>query len=107
MKIKPFTPFLKAVLGRNVTAITLWPFGVYITEEPMLPIVKTYLVNHETIHWHQQKFLPIVFYVLYFTEWLLRLPFGNAYMNISFEKEAYAHQKEVYMPTRFSFIKYL
>lgn len=34
---------------------------------------------------------PIVYYVLYVLEWLIRLPFGNAYRNISFESEAFAN----------------
>lgn len=32
---------------------------------------------------------PIVYYVWYVIEWLIRLPFGNAYRNIMFEKEAF------------------
>ena len=47
----------------------------------------TTTLNHESIHTEQIKELGyIFFYIWYFIEWLLRLPFGNAYYNISFEK---------------------
>ena len=35
---------------------------------------------------------PIVYYVWYVIEWLIRLPFGDAYRNISFEREAFGNQ---------------
>ena len=50
------------------------------------------------------------YYLWYVIEWLVRLPFGNAYRNISFEKEAYANDRNMnYNKTRklFSFLKYL
>lgn len=34
---------------------------------------------------------PLVYYILYVIEWLIKLPFGNAYRNISFEREAFAN----------------
>lgn len=37
---------------------------------------------------------PLVYYVWYIVEWLLRLPSGDAYRSISFEKEAYAHDND-------------
>lgn len=51
-------------------------------------------LNHERIHTAQMKELwYIPFYILYLLEWLYRLfrP-GNAYSNISFEREAYANE---------------
>lgn len=47
--------------------------------------------NHEAIHTKQMKeLLYVPFYILYILEWLYRLTQkGNAYKNISFEKEAY------------------
>lgn len=52
-------------------------------------------VNHESIHTAQMKeLLYVPFYLIYFTEWLVRLFMkGNAYRNISFEKEAYGNEK--------------
>ena len=70
------------------------------------------VVNHEEIHTSQMKELGYIpFYVLYFIEWLIRLLFkGNAYRNISFEREAYTNQSdESYIARRkkYSYIKYI
>lgn len=72
-------------------------------------------VNHERIHLRQQLELLIVpFFVLYFLEFFLRLiQYRNvdlAYRNISFEREAYANEKDLdYLKNRFlwRFIKYI
>lgn len=64
------------------------------------------VVNHERIHTAQQReLLFIPFYIIYLIEWLIRLlQFRNqnkAYMNISFEREAYAHGHDLtYLPRR-------
>jgi len=109
MKIKKISGLLKFFVSEDVIAITLYPFGIYVKEQPY-PINPS-TINHEEIHWMQQKeLLCIFFYMWYFVEWLLRLPFGNAYMNISFEREAYANQNNPnYLKTRkkFGFLKYL
>lgn len=68
--------------------------------------------NHENIHWKQCKELLIIgFYVWYLIEWIIRLFMkGNAYYNISFEREAYKNQHyKYYLEKRklFSFLKYL
>ena len=50
------------------------------------------------------------YYLWYVQEWLVRLPMGNAYRNISFEREAYDNEKNLsYLDTRkpFDWIKYL
>ena len=62
--------------------------GVYLSNE---------LMNHERIHSAQQREMLFVgFYMAYFIEWLVRLPMrGNAYRNISFEREAYANQRNL------------
>ena len=54
------------------------------------------MLNHESIHTAQMKeTLYVFFYVWYFTEWVIRLFMkGNAYRNISFEREAYANQDD-------------
>lgn len=72
-------------------------------------------VNHEKIHLRQQiELLIIPFFVLYFTEYLVRLvQYKNAnlaYRNISFEREAYANESDLeYLKNRtfFSFCNYL
>lgn len=58
------------------------------------------LINHERIHTAQMLELWVVpFYVLYIGEWLVRVTcfrssFRDAYMNLSFEREAYRHMYE-------------
>lgn len=54
-------------------------------------------INYESIHTAQMKeLLYIPFYLLYFGEWIIRLFMkGNAYRNISFEKEAYSNEKDL------------
>ncbi len=87
-------------------------------------------MNHESIHsrqfvelmvlfavatvfirWWLPVFAPFAFYVWYVLEWLIRLFMkGDAYRNISFEREAYKHQyEEDYLKTRkpYAFKKYL
>ena len=79
---------------RGFTAINLLGMlfvhpGVYLSDE---------LMNHERIHTAQQReMLYVFFYLAYFVEWLMRLPMhGNAYRNISFEREAYANQRNLH-----------
>lgn len=69
-------------------------------------------LNHEKIHTAQIKELWYVFFYLWYViEWLIRLFMkGNAYRNISFEREAYANQNDLnYLKSRkrFDFAKYL
>lgn len=54
-------------------------------------------LNHESIHTAQMKeLLYVFFYLVYFTEWLVRLFLpGNAYRNISFEREAYSNESNI------------
>ena len=58
--------------------------------------IDRYVINHERIHNAQMReHLWIPFYILYVLEWLwLLIRFRDphkAYMNISFEREAYRH----------------
>lgn len=69
-------------------------------------------INHEYIHYIQMKeLLYVFFYVWYVVEWFVRLFMrGNAYRNISFEREAYANQNYLsYTSSRekFEFLYYL
>ena len=69
-------------------------------------------LNHEKIHTAQIKeMFYVFFYVWYIIEWLIRLCMkGNAYRNISFEKEAYKHQNElgyVKLRNRFEWLKHI
>jgi hypothetical protein len=95
--------------GKNFYAINL--FGVLFVKGPCSPM----LINHEKIHTAQMKdLLYLFFYLAYVVEWLVRLlQFRNgyeAYRNISFEREAYANQKNLkYLNgrKRYSFLNYL
>ena len=116
MKAKKMNWFVRLITFNRIMAITLWPFGIYIKEEH---IGNKYVINHEAIHWEQQKELPIVFYLWYLIEWLIKLPYGlikvffgypGAYYSISFEREAYRNQANLeYIGTRkkFTWIKYI
>ena len=99
----------------RVGGITLYPFVIlrekYI-DNPWYVKKGIITVNHESIHIKQQaELLVILFYLWYVIEWFIRLFFkGNAYLNISFEREAYENSNNLgYLKTRklFSFLKYL
>ena len=68
-------------------------------------------INHEAIHTKQmQEMLYIHFYIWYIIEYLIKLFKGNAYRNLSFEREAYNNQYNLnYLNNRkhYSWIKYV
>ena len=96
---------------KGFTALTLWPLvfvrkGQRYTEQT---------ARHEAIHGEQQKEMLIIFFLLWYgIEWIIKwAKYRNrltAYVNISFEREAYAKQDRVgYVDERrhYSWIKYL
>jgi hypothetical protein len=93
----------------SIRAITLWPWIIFRDDADEVTI------NHERIHIRQQaELLVIPFYVLYAGFWLFYKLKGQtnseAYMNIPFEKEAYANDEDrVYLLNRkwFSWKKYI
>jgi len=82
-----FLPF-RGFSAINLLGVLFVHHGVYLSNEMM---------NHERIHTAQQReMLYVFFYLAYFLEWLVRLPMrGNAYRSISFEREAYANQRNL------------
>jgi hypothetical protein len=102
---------IKIKLPKDIIAITLYPF--ILTNKNK--IIDDYTLNHEKIHIKQQKELLIfLFYIWYGIEYLIKMiKYKNshtAYMNISFEREAYKHEQDLhYLDKRklFSFIKYI
>lgn len=68
-------------------------------------------LNHESIHTAQWKELWYVGFMLWYViEWIARLPEGDAYRNISFEREAYDNDENLsYLKNRerFNFLNYL
>ncbi|WP_420320317.1 hypothetical protein [Flagellimonas sp.] len=97
---------------KNYVGLSLWPF-IFLKEDTLKN--DEVLINHERIHLKQQRELLILpFYILYITEWMLRtilyLDSYRAYQNISFEREAYANEKDKeYLAHRksFGFLDYL
>lgn len=92
------------------TAINL--FGVLFARKEYKGKINDKTINHESIHTEQQKELGFVFfYIWYFIEWLIRLLLpGNAYSNISFEREAYTNESDKeYLEhrKRYSWLKYM
>ncbi|MBK7233010.1 MAG: hypothetical protein IPH93_12310 [Saprospiraceae bacterium] len=81
---------------RKVEAICLWPF--ILIRNPLM-VHDQILINHEKIHFRQQiEYAVIIFYILYISEFIYYKLKGNnsdmAYRKISFEKEAYRHEKD-------------
>jgi hypothetical protein len=81
----------------NANAMALFPFIILRHKQQLTDQV---LINHEKIHLRQQVELLIVpFYILYSINYLINLlKYKNhyeAYFNISFEKEAYKHEKDL------------
>ena len=78
----------------RIGGITLYPF-IILREKFNKPNLS--ILSHEKIHIEQQKELLIVFfYILYLIEWIVRLfKKGNAYENISFEREARLNENDV------------
>lgn len=102
----------KYLIGRHFVGIALWPFIVVKNE-----VLKEddIFINHERIHLRQQaELLVIPFYFVYLGEYIIRLiQYRNsqeAYRNISFEREAYRMEDDLYyLENRklWSFIKFL
>lgn len=81
--------------GRRFHAINL--FGVLFAKGPCGPVT----INHERIHTAQIRELAYIgFYLWYLVEWIVRMVqyrgrWMQAYANISFEREAYANQRDM------------
>ncbi len=102
----------KIILRKNVVAMTIFPF-IILREKKTKENLRT--MNHETIHLVQQvELLWILFFIWYLIEYCIRLiQYKNghqAYINISFEREAYANDDNLdYLKKRkfYSFLNYL
>ncbi|MBC8152436.1 MAG: hypothetical protein H7Z72_05950 [Bacteroidetes bacterium] len=93
--------FIIHVPSLRVDGMALFPFVLVRRPNP-----EPELLNHERIHLRQQlELLLLPFYVWYLTEYLIRRSqYRNhytAYRNISFEREAFAHDADLnYLKTR-------
>lgn len=100
------------LLSSKFAGITVWPFKIYIRRDSVNDLDT--MVNHEQIHWQQQKELPILFYIYYGIEWLIRVikslfVKSRPYRDIVFEREAYDNQyDQTYLKKRkpYNWIKY-
>lgn len=100
------------MVPKGFSGITLFPFIFLIDKN--LKYNKTF-IHHEKIHLQQQKeMLIIFFYIFYGIEWFFKLlkykNKNNAYLNLSFEREAYQNENNVnYLKTRkpWTFLNYL
>ena len=94
----------KFLTPKGFRGLTLFPFILVSSKNDVSDKV---LLNHEKIHIRQQlELLILPFYIWYFLEFLLRwIQYRNkfvAYKNISFEREAYANEKNLnYLKSRF------
>ena len=101
----------KYVVPKGFRGFTFFPFVFLSDKKDKSHMV---LLNHERIHIKQQlELLIVLFFVWYFVEYLVRLIQYKdkrvAYYNISFEREAYANEKDLhYLKQRsfWSFLKY-
>jgi len=102
----------KYLLRKRFVGVTLWPF--IVMREPQL-LKDEVFINHEKIHIRQQaELLVLPFFLWYIVEYFIRLIQYRdnyvAYLNISFEREAYAREMELdYLEKRtfWSFLAYL
>jgi hypothetical protein len=98
---------------KGFTAMTLWPFIFIRNDEAGKFSVQ--VERHEKIHGCQQKEMLIVPFLLWYgIEWLVKFCYYRnkmtAYKNVSFEREAYAHQSDAsYTDNRklFAWLKYI
>jgi hypothetical protein len=96
-----FFSFILNANYKDVMGLAFYPF-IFV---PSTVKVTPKLLNHERIHLRQQREML----VLPFHIWYLIALYRKGYMNISFEKEAYANEDNMeYLKTRkpFQFLKY-
>ena len=103
---------VKYLLPKGYLGLTIFPFILIKNRNLKHDDV---LINHEKIHLRQQlELLIIPFFLIYILEFIIRLiqyrNWNSAYKNISFEREAYRHEKDPdYLKSRllWSAVKYL
>lgn len=103
---------LVKILSLNfASAMALYPFILVRAEH-----LKNHdtLIRHEKIHLRQQLEMAILFFYLWYSlefiwRWIQYRNRRRAYENISFEKEAYAHERDIrYLQNRpfWAFLRY-
>lgn len=97
------------LIPKGFRGITLFPFIVVSDYDLKQNLI---MINHEKIHIRQQiEMLVLPFFIWYGTEFLIKCIMYKdknlAYRNISFEKEAYANEKDLNYLKQRSFWKFL
>jgi hypothetical protein len=98
----------KYLIPKGYHGLTIFPFIIIKNDKRKGFEV---LINHEKIHIRQQlELLVLPFFIWYGIEFLMRLiqfkDKNEAYRNISFEREAYANEKDPNYLKRRSFYKF-
>ncbi|CAM1348816.1 MULTISPECIES: hypothetical protein [Tenacibaculum] len=88
----------KHIIPKGFIGLTLYPF-IFLKRKDLRYNYE--LVNHEKIHLKQQQELLIIFFFLFYAiEWLIKLIIYKnkhlAYKNLSFEREAYCNETNLY-----------
>ena len=102
----------KYIVPNGYNGLTIYPF-VFLKQKNLK--IDKILINHERIHLRQQiELLILPFFIWYILEFLILLvkykSWKDAYLNISFEKEAYVNEKDLkYLDSRpfWNFLKFL
>ncbi len=102
----------KYLIPKGYRGLTVFPF-VFV--KCRLDKINDVFINHERIHLRQQlEMLIVPFFIWYFLEfclkWIQYKNFDLGYRNISFEREAYANEKQIdYIRNRsfWKFLKYI
>jgi hypothetical protein len=100
------------MVPKGFVGLTLFPF-IFLKRKELKHNAE--LINHERIHLKQQRELLIIFfYLFYISEWLIKLiKYKNAflaYKNLSFEREAYLNENNLYYLEKrkiWAFLKFL
>jgi hypothetical protein len=119
MRIKKINWFLAGLIEEGVVATTIYPFGIYVTQEVLDGMFHgdeeaQATIRHEATHWLQaREMLCIPFYIWYGIEYLFKyalIDHEQAYYQISFEREAYYNEdNKTYNKTRrpYAWFKYI
>ena len=99
----------KYLIPKGYRSITIFPFVFLLGKQDRENRV---LVHHEKIHIRQQlELLVVFFYGWHFVEFIIRYfqyrNWNKAYRNISFEREAYANEKDLHYLKQRSFWRFL
>lgn len=104
--------FSRYLVPKHYLGLTIWPF-IFLKNKKLKH--DAILINHECIHIRQQiELLIFPFFIMYVVEFLLRLyqykSWHVAYLNTSFEREAYKNENDFnYLKSRpfWGFMKYM